>query len=93
MAYDLVPQYPGSQLVSSENALHANSGGEVRNYQTQDDIDAVLAFMRQRFPYISEGVPLHVVDHSWLSDLAMPIAHDNAYTPGFIGQSHFNFLG
>jgi hypothetical protein len=88
MAYDLVPQYPGSRLISSQNFLHPNSGDERREYRTPDDIDSVLAFMRQHFPdqaiNAREGIyALNVMDRSWLSNLAMPIAHDNAY-PDFI---------
>jgi hypothetical protein len=81
MAYDLVPPYPGSQLISSETSRQTNSGTDLRKYQTHDSIEEVLTFMRQQFPnqtiHSREGVySLHVIDHSWLSNAALPIARN-----------------
>lgn len=88
MAYDLVPLYPGSESIASESKSQNNSGTERRKYQTPGSIDSVLAFMRQQLPdqTISkqgDTYSLHVIDHSWLSDLAMPIAYNDPYRPDF----------
>lgn len=87
MAYDLVQLYPNSQLISSESERQPNSGTEHRKYQTSDNLDSVLAFMRQQFPdqtiYEHEDMySLSVIDHSWLSNLALPIARNDAYPFG-----------
>jgi hypothetical protein len=84
IADNLIPKYPGSQLVSRQDFsyLHRGFADIIYRYRTTDSVDIVLAFMRQ---YFSDRViedmgggnySIEVEDNSLLSNLARPILRD-----------------